>query len=191
MGTRQAPKPSPTLKAEDIDLRRINQGVLAKILNTTVQTIRGWEMNNFSDEIGPFPAGKKEIGGQQKLYNLHVVLEWFVRYSAYTRFSKAMLSANKDNITLEQAKTQKEIINVELAKIELERELGNLLPRAEVRKEWSNVFSLIKGKLLNLAVRLASLPLEGLSIPEKADLMDTDIRELLTELATLDAETDE
>lgn len=186
MANKQPPqeKPLPLVKAEQLDPKRVNQQLLARILNVDVSAVRLWEQRIFEDNVGPFPVGRRELGGKAKIYNLHLVIEWYIRYKAMTDYSGIALASTGDEMSYDQAKAKKEVVNWKLSQIELDRELGNLIPRDDAKREWSSVFAFIKGRLLNLTIRLASLPLDGKTIPEKADILDTDIRDLLNELST-------
>jgi hypothetical protein len=82
-----------------------------------------------------------------------------------------------------KAKAKHETYKAQLAELEYKRQIGELLPAAEVAEEWSNQIRIAKERLLSLPARLAPKVVRQTEMREVEKLIREAIHDVLSELA--------
>ena len=80
-------------------------------------------------------------------------------------------------------KTERERINVELARLELQEKRGELLRKAEVEEQIGPMLANLRDEMLSIAPRVAPAVLACKSIPEATRLIDKAIRDAMRHVA--------
>lgn len=83
----------------------------------------------------------------------------------------------------ETDRARKDRADADLAELEVARRSGQLLDRAEAVATWSSLLSRLKQNLLGLGGRLAPRLVDGLTLAERQDLLDREVKASLRELA--------
>lgn len=86
-------------------------------------------------------------------------------------------------VTLIAARTQKALIELELLKLELAKRQGDLVEAAEVIRGWSTLVMNAKTRLLGMGAILAPLVAHETNEIRCGELIDSEVRDALTELS--------
>lgn len=172
------------MSIKDTDLSRLNQSDIAKLLGTSMTTILKWETKDFDDVgCGPFP--KAEKSGVNKFYSWKTVLTWWAKWQALSKYKDLMPTPEEGEVDFNLWKAREKKANALMAENELETAQKLLLPAEEVIAKWEDLSNKIKAKFLTVPSRLAALIHDGQTAAEREAVLDTEVREILRELASI------
>ena len=176
---------------DDINLNKITQTDLAKLLNTSVQNLRTWAKTNHPEEIGKFPTYVAQ--GNKNLYSFYECLTWYVKYQAFTRYRDALNSVSIDGTNVEASKAEgdarRSMANAQMAELDLAKAQGNLVDASDVKNTFDDLVLRLRSKILGIPSRFAIITVDGLSAPEKEDLYTDETNDLLRELSKTNEES--
>lgn len=107
-------------------------------------------------------------------FDLEACTEW--------RNAKLGLQEGHEDETMQQARLRKLQAEASLAELELEQQKGTVVAVEDVAQELANVFSTVKTRLLALSAKLPGLVIGMTTEREMQDVIDREIRTVLTEL---------
>ena len=143
---------------------------LAKIFNIHENTVRAWIRAGL-------PCQKK---GRVYHFNLQQVIKW--------RDANVLHASREEEMSLTEARRRREMYRAELVRLQMEEKKGRLLDREKLFRMWVPVLQGIKAKLLGLPHKLTPL-LVGHTEPGAVyDVLQKEIYQLLSELASLEPE---
>lgn len=100
------------------------------------------------------------------------------------RNAKLGLQEGHEDETMKQARLRKLQAEASLAELELEQQKGTVVAIEDVAQEMANVFSTVKTRLLALSAKLPGLVIGMTTEREMQDVIDREIRTVLTELTS-------
>lgn len=100
------------------------------------------------------------------------------------RNAKLGLQEGHEDETMQQARLRKLQAEASLAELELEQQKGTVVAIEDVAQEMANVFSTVKTRLLALSAKLPGLVIGMTTEREMQDVIDREIRTVLTELTS-------
>ena len=134
----------------------VSTAQLARLLGVSVYTIRGWAREEGLPRVRP---GVFELGK---------ALRWW----------RERVSKRGGKAELEHWTTQYRKVKAQLEQIKLERERGELIPRAEIAKLWAMRAAEVKAGLMQL-IRKLPPRLEGLEKEEMAEIIREEVYAVL------------
>jgi len=178
-----APKP-PAPVSEALNLDKLSQKDLGKILNFSPRTIRDWIVAA-QETDNPFPSHLDS--GNTLVYRLAEVVAWLREDAA--RRATARLESSPVNQA--EAQLRKTTAEATLKEISIAREQGRLVDREDIETTWNGALSRFKNVLLNGKGTFADkvMALESADFISISEVYSNLIHDALVELSELVVDT--
>lgn len=154
----------------------MNQPEAANLLSVTVRTLNSW-----AGEDPPIPF--KRVSQTEVIYEAPEIVRWF----AAREVRKAIRTSSNWREEKDVAESREAVAKAELREIELARVKGDLLPVADVEREWTGHVLMVRQALLNVPHQVAVAFEDGLAYAEKKLKLQSMIDGLLRNLAGVES----
>jgi phage terminase Nu1 subunit (DNA packaging protein) len=139
--------------------------------------VAGYTYRRLYDIDKDLPDGKKLFeqseGGK---YDLAIFVQRWVEYNVSH-------SADTDVYDLEEVKAKHEVIKAEKTQLEVDKMRGQLIDVQDVRRLWGNIANTVMQNMIHLPSKLAPMLQMMDNIELIKDIIDTEIRKILNEIA--------
>lgn len=122
------------------------------------------------------PDEKLFFESEDGKYDLAIFIQRWVEYNV-------KLSSEGTEMSLEEAKTQHEIIKKRKTELEVQRMEGILVDANEIKHLWANIASTVTQNLLRLPSKIAPQVLAMDNNEVVVSIIDKEIRDVLTEIS--------
>lgn len=139
-------------------------------------SIAGYTYRRLYDIDRDLPEGKKLfVAGEGGKYDLAIFVQKWVEYN--------VAHETPDSCDLDAVKAKHEIVKTQKTELEVARMRGQLVDVQDVRRLWGDVANTVMQNLIHLPSKLAPMLQMVESVELIRDIIDTEIRKVLEEIA--------
>jgi len=151
---------------------------IASLLGVSERMVRNYIKDNELPCIGT---------GRSRRFVWADVLEWHAQYRIRLAGSRGSPTSSAEQETLDQAMLRKTVAEADLKELQLARERGQVASIADVEKVLAASVLATQTQILAIPSRLATRMLGITEHAQAVSVLDAEMRQLLTNLATIDA----